>query len=176
MTESPTESPAPGAATLSVEQRQTINGWLDRIQLTPRRLSLTAAAADDAPADDVAEGALSPIWDDASASAIDQVTALILELRQLGDPEFDRMADDILQAVQRPLSNVSEFLAEFDQLSGEERAGLREEALDLIRREQAAIGGDALLRAADTNPLGVSCRLTATLKAALAEIERALQS
>lgn len=119
---------------------------------------------------------VAPIWDTASEAAVEQTTALIIELRALGEPELDRMADDLLHTVEDHLASVSMLLDEFDSLTEEERTEVVPDALDQLLGEQRRVSGDRLIAAADGNPLGVRIHLNKTLTDALGEIASALRA
>ncbi len=117
---------------------------------------------------------LSPIWEAASESAIDQTTSLVIRMRELEDTQLDRMADDLLERVQDALEAIDDVLDELDGASPEERIEITAEALALIRQQQSRLSADRLITAADTNPLGVRMTLGKTLGGALDEIAGAL--
>jgi len=119
---------------------------------------------------------LMPIWDAASESVIDQVTALIVGLRKYDDAELNRMADDLLQTVNDLLAEVDEALEEYDQMTGEERAANADEALAFLRAHQREVTSEALIKAADSNPLGIKSSLGSTMAGALDEIAAAFEA
>ena len=117
-----------------------------------------------------------PIWNDAADAAIDQVMALVVEMRKVDEPELERMADDLLDTLNDYLVGVNDVLDEYDGLSGEQRAEFAAEALGVVQDNRHDITNDPLIAAADSNPFGLSVRLGKTLGAALDEIEAAFQA
>ena len=97
---------------------------------------------------------LSPIWDTASESVVEQAGELIVKMREEGDPELDRMADDLLATVDDKLAELSELLEEFDALTGEEQADVAADLRSAVHRIQRDVAGDRLMAAADQNPAG----------------------
>ena len=117
---------------------------------------------------------LSPIWDTASESVVEQAGELIVKMREEGDPELDRMADDLLATVDDKLAELSELLEEFDALTGEEQADVAADLRSAVNRIQRDVAGDRLMAAADQNPLGVKTTLARTLRDALQNVAAAL--
>jgi hypothetical protein len=120
--------------------------------------------------------ALMPIWEAATESVMEQTTALIVGMRRFGDAEMNRMADDLRKTVNDLLGEVDESLQDYDDMSAEERAAHADEALSFLRAQRSAIGGERLIQAADTNPLGIKTQLAATMERAIEDIAAAFQA
>jgi len=119
---------------------------------------------------------LVPIWDAATDEVVKQTTAVVMSLRKIGDPELDRMADDMLDEVTELVAEISDALDDFEDMTAEARAASAKEAFALIRAQKKLIASSPLVEAADSNPLGVRATLAKTLTAALDEIAAAFQA
>jgi hypothetical protein len=181
------------AATAQPARRQALAGAVAAVQAQLKGQDLAAAQAALAQLAQLLQGqpaaatgaakpakvptvALMPIWEAATESVMEQTTALIVGMRRFGDAEMNRMADDLRKTVNDLLGEVDESLQDYDDMSAEERAAHADEALSFLRAQRSAIGGERLIQAADTNPLGIKTQLAATMERAIEDIAAAFQA
>ncbi|MBL8363470.1 MAG: hypothetical protein JNN18_23495 [Rubrivivax sp.] len=119
---------------------------------------------------------LMPLWDTASEAAVEQASALVVELRKLDEPELDRMADDLLAAIERLLAPVAELVEDFDAFEDPERPEYAPDALRQVEAIRVDLDRNRLIAAADENPLGVPLHIGRTLRTALDDIAAVLQA
>lgn len=146
----------------------------DRLGEAERALGAAAAATGGTSARTYAP--LVPLWDTTSEAVVEQASTLVVELRKLDEPELDRMADDLLAAIERLLTPVAELVEDFDAFGDTVRPEYAPDALRQVEAIRVELDRNRLIAAADENPLGVPLHIGRTLRMALDDIAAVLHA
>jgi hypothetical protein len=113
-----------------------------------------------------------PVWQAARQSVDRQLGALAAELRETGIPELTALAHDVETLLDEVSPSLSGALQGFDQAPG--NPAYRSAALAALGAASAWVDGDKRLRAVDGNLFGVTVTASATLRAALQDLQHLL--